>query len=429
VAYGLGPILVFIGLVELLRHPPGLEPAAVIPVLVLLATIIGGFLIGWLAAAVGIAYAAVYYLSTPLTTLPGGIIRLVLTMAAAAVVVWAAARLRESRTQAATSANRHEVRSSNVQEFTRALANEPEDTLPQAVVAKVADLLQTDTAVLTVLDPHTGRQHVRAIRGGGASALGVEVIPGVGVTGQALRERRLVLASSNGSEPGPHHVAAVPATQAGRVLATITCGRTDPRRPFSADDVATLELIAPVLTLAISGSLNRAEVAQGSPRDAHTGLYNRAYLDATLGQIIALRRRTPPADRSPMSMILFDIDSFRLLNERHGRPVGDAVLRAVATLLRQRFRASDVLARVGPDSFCALLDGATSEVAAEAAAHVRRQVRELNLSNGRGEPVVVSISAGCAMFRDGEPRDGLFRSVEAALDTARWSGPGAVVSI
>jgi PleD family two-component response regulator len=76
-----------------------------------------------------------------------------------------------------------------------------------------------------------------------------------------------------------------------------------------------------------------------------------------------------------------------------------------------------------------VLNGAAAEVAAEAAAQMRRQVRELNLANAQGEPIVISISAGCAVFRDGERPEVLFRSVEAALETARWSGPGAVVSI
>jgi diguanylate cyclase len=213
------------------------------------------------------------------------------------------------------------------------------------------------------------------------------------------------------------------------VIATLTVGRSDGRHPFDEDDMAALALVSPVAVLAVSGSLQRLELEQGSPRDAQTGLYNRAYLDAALDQLLALRRRMAPPDRPPLSMIMFDIDSFRLLNDRHGRQVGDAVLRAVSTMLRQRFRASDILARVGPDSFFVVLNGANAEIAADAAAQIRRQVRELNVSNARGEPVIVSISAGCAMFHDGDRPDALFRSVEAALDTARWSGPGAVVSI
>ncbi|MEO6349338.1 MAG: GGDEF domain-containing protein [Candidatus Limnocylindrales bacterium] len=344
-----------------------------------------------------------------------------------------------------------------VQAFTMELASEPADAVAAAVVHGAARLLDTDMCVLTLLDPHTGRHYVRAIHGAGASAMGVEVVPGVGVTGQALRERRTVVAASptssterrgllrvgfgvgraadrrastvaprgqggprSGPQAGPQVVAAIPALQAGRVIATLTVGRSDGRRPFNDDDMAALDMVRPVLTLGVSGSLQRQELEQGSPRDSLTGLYNRAYLDAALEQLLALRRRTAPHERTPLSMILFDIDSFALLNERHSRQVGDTVLRAVATTLRQRFRASDILARAGPDSFYVVLNGADAEVAAEAAAQIRRQVRELNLSNARGEPVVVSISAGCAVYHDGERPDAFFRNVEAALETARW---------
>jgi diguanylate cyclase (GGDEF)-like protein len=242
----------------------------------------------------------------------------------------------------------------------------------------------------------------------------------VGITGQAIRERRILVGGTS---------AALPATQAGRVIATLTLARSDRKRQFSDADLPALEQILPIFTLAAAGTLARREVDEGSPRDPLTGLYNHAYLDAALSQMLALRRRTPPEERRPLAMVMFDIDSFRMLNERHGRQTGDNVLRAVATLIRQRFRQSDILARIGPDSFFVVLNGATADVAAEAAAQIRSQVRDLNLAGLRGEPVVLSVSAGCATYRDGDQPDALFRSVEAALETARWSGPGAVVSI
>jgi two-component system cell cycle response regulator len=224
-------------------------------------------------------------------------------------------------------------------------------------------------------------------------------------------------------------VAAVPGMQAGRVVATLTVGRSDPERPFDGSDREAIEDVIPLVTLSVTASLARREVEEGSPRDPTTGLYNRAFLEAALEQLLALRRRTPPEERQPLSLIMFDVDDFRLINERHGRQVGDHVLRAVATLLRQRFRASDTVARVGADSFVVVLNGASAEVASDAAAHVRRQVRNLSVAGAQGERVPVSISAGCALVRDVDRSDVLFRSVEAALATARWSGPGAVVSI
>jgi GAF domain-containing protein len=142
-------------------------------------------------------------------------------------------------------------------------------------------------------------------------------------------------AGHSGGAQVPHVVAAVPGLQAGRVIATLTVGRSDGARPFDPDERAALEAMAPFFTLAMAGSIARREVEEGSPRDATTGLYNRTYLDAALEQDLALRKRTPRPDRPPLAMVMFDIDSFRLLNERHGRHAGDRALRAIATLLRR----------------------------------------------------------------------------------------------
>jgi diguanylate cyclase (GGDEF)-like protein len=437
--------LVLIAALELLRRPAGLEPSALVPIIVVAATSVGGFVGGALAAAAGSAYAVFYYAQPAWAGMAGNGLRVATTVIGSAFAVWLIALLRDRREQARVHASRERDLAARVQAFTLSLTNESEDSLPEALVRGASDLLDTEMAVLTILDPHSGRHFVRAVHGGGASALGIEVIPGVGITGQALRERRTVVAAPHGLEADgrgqprvtraqtvngpPQVVASLPAIQQGRVIATLTVGRSDPEQAFDESDLTALDLISPLITLAVSGQLLRQELEQGSPRDAQTGLYNRPYLDAALEQLLALRKRLAPPDRPPLSMIMLDIDSFRLLNDRHGRQLGDAVLRAVATLLRQRFRASDILARVGPDSFFVVLNGASSEVAAEAAAQIRRQVRELNISTANGEPVVVSISAGCAVIRDGERPEALFRSVEAALDTARWSGPGAVVSI
>jgi diguanylate cyclase (GGDEF)-like protein len=440
---GVGLVLGFAIVVELLGRPAGVDPAVVVPVLVVAATAIGGYVPGAVSATLGITYIAIYYAAAASLGLDGALVRVLIATVVTVAAVWVTGTVRLARDAATTTADRERRRANRTAEFTKRLTNLPDGSLPEAVVRGLAEIIRTDMAVLTVLDPQSGRHFVRAVHGGAPSAIGVEVVPGVGVTGQALRDRKLVVGGARQTDSArdggrrakrradgtPQIVAALPLAQQGRVIATVTIGRSDPDRPFDADDFGALDLVSPVITLAISSELQRQEVEQGSPRDSLTGLYNRAYLDAALDQLLALRRRSQPHERPPLSMIMFDIDSFQLLNERHGRQVGDAVLRAVATLLRQRFRASDIPARVGPDSFFVVLNGAPTEIAAEAAAQIRRQVRELNIANARGEPVVVSVSAGCAAMRDGENPDALFRSVEAALSTARWSGPGAVVSL
>ncbi|MDL2335158.1 MAG: GGDEF domain-containing protein [Chloroflexota bacterium] len=407
-------------LVELTGRQLGLEPALLLPLVVGAATFIAGISGGLIAGAVGGAYTVLYYSQPAWGGSNGGVSHAIATVTAAALAAVLAARVRDQldafRANEAVQADFVD----RVTALTDRLAHEPFDSMPDVLAIGAASLLDADMAVLTILDPPTGRHFVRAVFGGSGSALGVEVLPGVGITGQAIRQRQVILAGA---------AAALPALQAGRVIATITLGRNERKAPFGASERKLLEGILPVVTLAAAGTLARREGDDGVPRDGMTGVFNHAYLDAALDQLLALRRRTPPQERVPLAMLMFDVDSFRSVNERYGRPVGDNVLRAVATLIRQRFRASDIIARVGPDSFFVVLNGATPEIAADAAAQIRRQVRDLNMFGMRGEPVVVSVSAGVAMYRDGDHADALFKSVEAALETARWSGPGAVVSI
>ncbi len=398
----------------------GLEPAMLFPLVMGSATFFAGLSGGFIAGGIGGAYTVLYYAQPAWGGSNNGTAHALATATAAAFCAAAALKMRDrlDAYRADEAAQAEFV--DRVIALTDRLAHEPFDSMPDVLAIGAASLLDADQAVLTILDPPTGRHFVRAVFGGSGSALGVEVLPGVGITGQAIRQRQVILGGAT---------AALPALQAGRVIATITLGRNERKRPFGESERKLLEGILPVVTLAAAGTLARREGDEGSPRDGMTGAFNHAYLDAALEQLLALRRRTPPQERVPLAMLMFDVDSFRSVNERYGRPVGDNVLRAVSTLIRQRFRASDIVARVGPDSFFVVLNGASPEVAADAAAQIRRQVRELNMFGMRGEPVVVSISAGVAMYRDGDQADALFKSVEAALETARWSGSGAVVSI
>ena len=407
-------------LVEFAGRPMGLEPAMLLPLVVGGATFFGGISGGLIAGSVGGAYTVLYYSQPAWAGSAGGVEHAIATVTAAALAAWLVLRVHDRLDvyRAEEAAQSEFV--DRVIALTDRLAHEPFDSMPDVLAIGAASLLEADMAVLTILDPPTGRHFVRAVHGSSGSALGVEVLPGVGITGQAIRQREVILAGA---------MAALPALQAGRVIATITLGRNERKRAFGESERKLLEGILPVVTLAAAGTLARREGDEGLPRDGLTGVFNHAYLDAALEQLLALRRRTPPQERLSLAMLMFDLDSFRSVNERFGRPVGDNVLRAVATLIRQRFRSSDIIARVGPDSFFVVLNGASPEVAADAAAQIRRQVRELNMFGARGEPVVVSVSAGVAMYRDGDHADALFKSVEAALETARWSGPGAAVSI
>jgi diguanylate cyclase (GGDEF)-like protein len=307
-----------------------------------------------------------------------------------------------------------------------------------------------EMVALTIADRRDGRHVVRAVHGADASIVGTEMLPGVGVTGRAIRDGRLVSTTQlrppggevvaagdarRASGAGTHDRGAVPVVALpilvdGRAMATLTLARRPGGRPFSDQEHGSLELIAGAIGLVLSNAELRMEMAESSLRDPLTGLSNRSFLDASLDQLLALRRRAEPGSQPPMAVILFDVDGFRRSNERYGRQTGDRILRAIGGVIRARFRASDTMARIGGDGFLVVLDGAGRDDAARAAAEVRARVRGLALTTARGEPLRVSVSAGCATFHDTDAgAQAIIRTVEAALDTARWSGTDAIVSI
>jgi diguanylate cyclase (GGDEF)-like protein len=213
-------------------------------------------------------------------------------------------------------------------------------------------------------------------------------------------------------------MAAVASVQSNRVVASLTVGRAD-GSPFNTQDQRLLQAIGSVVTLAVAGSLVRGESEQSTARDPLTGLYTRDYLKAALDQLLALRRRSAANERSPLTVLMVDVDRLTFINDHHGRDAGDVVLRAVAAVLRQRFRRSDVVARAGADEFVVVLTGATGEIGSEVAAQIRRQVEELAITDGRGTSVNVTVSTACAVYRDGSSVDELLDAARAALSPSQ----------
>jgi diguanylate cyclase (GGDEF)-like protein len=116
---------------------------------------------------------------------------------------------------------------------------------------------------------------------------------------------------------------------------------------------------------------------------------------------------------------MVEVDHLELINDRHGRDAGDAALRAVAAVLRQRFRQSDVIARTAANEFVVVLAGATVEIAAEVAAQICRQVEELELADGRGRVMDVTVVTGLAVYRDGASVDQLLEAARTSLSRSQ----------
>ncbi|CAG9170745.1 hypothetical protein LMG23992_01788 [Cupriavidus laharis] len=155
--------------------------------------------------------------------------------------------------------------------------------------------------------------------------------------------------------------------------------------------------------------------------DSLTGLLNRRVLERIAAQ------PADPAGSATVSLILMDVDRFKQINDRHGHPAGDQVLRAVADLMRNMVNPDHALARFGGEEFALLMPGASTDEAASMAHALRTAIcaEPIRLADGTRLPVTASF--GVATERSGAahwPR--LFAAADAAMYRAKAEGRNCV---
>lgn len=173
---------------------------------------------------------------------------------------------------------------------------------------------------------------------------------------------------------------------------------------------------------ALSRVYSHRQAEARASTDALTGLPNRRYFDEFCG-LLARRRRAEDS----VGVLMVDIDHFKALNDRHGHPIGDEVLRAVAGAIVGAVREDDVPARYGGEEFAVLLRNPTHEVSVEVGERVRQAVGRLDLTPvGVG---AVSVSIGTAVAADGDvPIGDVIQHADAALYEAKRAGRDRVVA-
>ncbi|WP_182285802.1 sensor domain-containing diguanylate cyclase [Comamonas testosteroni] len=124
--------------------------------------------------------------------------------------------------------------------------------------------------------------------------------------------------------------------------------------------------------------------------DPLTGLANRRHAIETMRTMATRAYRK----REALGVIMLDIDFFKHVNDRYGHPVGDKVIREIASILQASAREYDLAARFGGEEFIVLCDGGTSETTVAVAERIRLAVEERRIEYAPGEFMNVSVSLG-----------------------------------
>ena len=166
-----------------------------------------------------------------------------------------------------------------------------------------------------------------------------------------------------------------------------------------------------------------ANEKQGARVDPLTGVANRKSFDERLLQEMA---RGPRADH-PLAMLLWDLDSFKFINDSYGHRAGDRVLQSVASCFMAALRSGDFVARIGGEEFVVLLSGVRIGEAMRIANQVRTAVEALRF-HFRGTPVLVTVSCGLTELQEGDMPEAAFDRADAALYRAKKAGKNLCVA-
>lgn len=158
--------------------------------------------------------------------------------------------------------------------------------------------------------------------------------------------------------------------------------------------------------------------------DSLTGCLNRGTTDALLAHGLARARR----EGQPLAFALLDLDHFKRINDTHGHRMGDEVLRRFAQATRERLRGADVLGRTGGEEFGLLLPGTDEAGARRVLEEIRQAVAGLQVPNGAGPAVSVTVSVGVALGGGAQDlsADRLYGRADQALYEAKRNGRNRV---
>jgi diguanylate cyclase (GGDEF)-like protein len=189
--------------------------------------------------------------------------------------------------------------------------------------------------------------------------------------------------------------------------------------PLALRVLATLVLSAVMINVVLNllGEL-QASLLRQTLIDPLTGAFNRRYMDQAVGLAVELGRRHKPTN----TLLSFDIDHFKRVNDSFGHDAGDEVLRRVVQVVRMRLRKVDPLFRTGGEEFMVLLRDTDAAGAAAVAEDLRRRIEQEALLPGE----VITISLGVGPQVAGQSVEEWVKATDQALYRAKNAGRNRV---
>ncbi len=216
----------------------------------------------------------------------------------------------------------------------------------------------------------------------------------------------------------------VPLKAKDKVVGVILADNIFTKKPITKDDIRTLIMFANHAGLAIENSRLYEQTVQQANTDSLTRLWNHGYFQFRLTEELKKAYEA----KTPLSLIMFDIDNFKNYNDSHGHQMGDQLLREIARILKTTCSGQGEVARYGGEEFSVILPNVADGKAFEIAENLRKAVEAYQFKGQEVQPNKnLTISAGLATYpTDALDKEKLIYLADMALYEAKRTGKNRV---
>ncbi len=158
-------------------------------------------------------------------------------------------------------------------------------------------------------------------------------------------------------------------------------------------------------------------------RDPLSGLYTRLFMNDSVRRMVADFTR---GNMLELSLLLFDIDNFKSINDTYGHAAGDSVIREFGGIIQRNLRDTDIPIRYGGEEFIVALPNSDQIESSIVAERIRLQLANTAMHVGGGKAIQVTVSCGVAMCQKGETLEQLIERADKYLYTAKHSGKNRI---
>jgi diguanylate cyclase (GGDEF)-like protein len=315
--------------------------------------------------------------------------------------------------------------------FHHVLSEQSLASLLERIADTLMDLLEYDTLIIYEAD-ETQRVLVPVLaRDQYADEIMKDRAPfGRGITGQAVERQEAILANQAHLDPrtqvipgtpdDAESLLSIPLITKGSIKGALNIYRQGEDASFTEEEFEFAKRFGDAVALAIDNAHHRAELEFAAQTDSLTNLYNHRHFHERLRSELNRASRSHDA----CALLVTDIDDFKKVNDVFGHATGDAVLVAIADVLKSLVRASDVVCRLGGEEFAVIMSSCDAGDALGLAARIHSELEEMNFDPAGKITVSVGIAQGPDQAAN--PRE-LVACADVAMMTAKARGKNRTV--